>query len=157
MREMTFDTRTVGGVAYALAIPLSAVTVIAKNHVTGLHTLTMNTTNVIRLDSLDDETFSFNETHGRDEHGDFWDVNVRAVVPKACQENATIIEQLERGEWLVVSKDQNGVLRLSGDEDTLLTCASDATSGTAHVDANHTVLTFSGRLGHPSWLLENDL
>jgi hypothetical protein len=158
MKELTFDTRTVGGICYALAIPSRAVAAIAKNDISGLHSVAfISMDEVIKLDSLDDETFMFQETHGRDEHGDYWEVSVQAVVPKACIENAVTIEQLERGEWIVISKDQNGVLRVSGDKDTLLACSSDTTSGMAYSDANHTVLTFTGKLGHPSWLITNNL
>ena len=157
MKELTFDASTLGGVCYVYAIPLGAVAAIVKNNVSGLHTVTFNSmSDVVKLESLDDETFLFQETHGRDEHGDYWEVSVQAVIPKACLENAVTIEQLERGEWIVISKDQNGVLRVSGDKDTLLACSSEATSGMAYVDSNHTVLTFTGKRGHPSWLVEND-
>lgn len=142
---------------YLYAIPYSASPLIEKNDITGLHTIQFDMDDVIKIECYDDETFSFSEVHGRDEHGDYWEVNIKAVTPKACLDNALTIEQLERGEWIVVSKDQNGTLRVSGDERTYLFCSSDATSGTAYVDANHTVLTFSGKLGHPSWLIDGDL
>ena len=158
MKELTFDFRTVGGVTHIYAIPPETVSAIEADYATECRTLTLASDDeVIAIPCLADETFSFGEQHGRNEHGDYWQPTVVCVVPKASLDNASVIEQLERGEWLVVTLDHNGVTRLCGDLDTQLTCATDATTGMAHTDRNATTLTFTGRLGHPSWYLDQDL
>lgn len=154
MKNVTFDFRTVGGVANMYAIPLASLNALTKNYATGLYSMTLSdTSNVIKIERYADETFSFSETHGRDGGGDYWDVSVAGAIPKHSTDNAVVIEQLERGEWLVVTEDQNGSLRVCGDEDTQLTFSSDANTGAGYTERNQTTFTFSGRLAHPSWVL----
>ena len=154
MIELNFDFSTVGGVANIYAIPLSSYSGVSMNYATGNRYLTLlNTTGVIKIPRFADETFSFEETHGRDEHGDYWDPLVRGVIPNASLDNASVIEELERGEWIVLTVDHNGAVRVCGDGDTRLSFSTTASTGSTYADRNHTAFELRGRLGHPSWVV----
>lgn len=155
MIEPVFDFNTVGGVAYIYVIPKTAISSISVDYTTGLHVLTLSdTSSVVKIPRYADETFSFAENHGRDEHGDFWTPSVSGVIPKSSTDNAVLIEKLERGEWVVVTQDHNGAVRICGDLDTQLTFSTDAGSGATYIDRNQTAFTLTGKLGHPSWVIE---
>lgn len=158
MIDLNFDFKTVGGVANIYVIPPSAFGGITTNYATKRHSIQVTSfTPVIRIPRYADETFSFGESHGRDEHGDYWEPIVQGVIPKASLDNADIIETLERGEWIVLTQDHNGAVRVCGDADTPLFFSTDAGSGSAYTDRNQTAFTISGRLGHPSYVLDYEL
>lgn len=158
MKELSFDFSTVGGVANIYAIPISVFGGFTVDYTTMQYTITITSfADVIKIVRYADETFSFSENHARDEHGDFWSPSVAGVIPRASLDNAADIEVLERGEWIVLTEDHNGVVRICGDPDTPLTFSSDATSGAAFTDRNQTAFTFSGKLGHPSYVLDYDI
>ena len=155
MKELLFDFNCIGGLANIYAIPPSSLSAITIDYETGRRSITLSgTSDVVSIPRYADETFSFSEHHERDEHGDYWEPTIQGVIPKASLDNASLIEELERGEWVVLVQDHNGVVRLCGDKDTPLTFATDAGSGEVYADRNHTTFTITGKLGHPSWVLD---
>ncbi|MBR6958418.1 MAG: hypothetical protein IKH73_08235 [Erysipelotrichaceae bacterium] len=50
----------------------------------------------------------------------------------------------------MLCEDNNGTLRLCGDDEIPLTFATDAGTGASTTDINGTTFTFTGKLGHPS-------
>lgn len=157
MQTIKFEFDNIGGIQNVYAIPADVFIGININYSTLLRTLSLTGTDrVVKIPVYADESFSFDEPHGRDEHGDYWQPSLSGIIPAASANNAGLIEQLERGEWIVVHVDQNGVRRISGDEDTPLTFESNATTGRMYTDINGCSFTFTGKLGHPSYLVDFD-
>ena len=151
---VTTDDR-MGGLHIVYAIPPGAYS-LSKNYATGKYTISFsNTDGVYALPCLA-EDYAFSEQHERDENGDWWQPTVTGAIPHPDDVNAADIEAMERGEWVVLCEDQNGVRRLCGDDDTPLTFATDATSGMAATDRNQAGFTFTGKLGHPSWVMVDE-
>lgn len=155
MIELSLLNDNIGGLLDVYAIPVSAVTAMTVNYATRVRSLTLSSTSgVVHIPVYADESFSFEEPHGRDDSGDYWQPSVSGVIPGTSFANADVLELLERGEWVVVHVDQNGVSRVSGDADTPLTFESTAQTGAAYTDRNGCAFTFSGRLGHPSYHID---
>lgn len=150
MKQLNFDTDNIGGLQKVYALPPGSYS-LAKNYVSNAYTLTIaDTSQVVEIETFADGTYSFTESHGRDEHGDWWQPTIVGQIPKHSHGNAALIEELERGQWVVLCKDNNGVLRLAGDDQTPLTFATEATTGAVTTDMNGTGFTFTGKLGKPS-------
>lgn len=153
MKTITFNRDNLGGMIQCIAIPPSAIE-LTYDYVSHIYELTLtDDTDVVEIPSFADGTFSFTESHGRDEHGDWWQPLVAGRIPRHNPDNAVMIETLERGEWVVLCQDGNGMLRLCGDEQTPLTFSTEATTGEAPTDMNSTAFSFTGKLGHPSRFL----
>ena len=150
MKEIVFDTDNIGGLHRVIAIPPSLY-IIERNYATGEYSLEItDDSQAVSIPVYADATYSFVESHGRDEVGDWWQPTMTGTIPKASKDNAVLIEELERGEWVVLCEDNNGVLRLCGDNQTPLSFATESTTGAAATDINGTTFTFTGKLGHPS-------
>ena len=153
---VTTDDR-LGGLQIVYAIPVGAAYSVELNHATGQRSISFsNTDGVYALPCLA-EDFVFSEIHERDENGDSWSPTIQGSIPHPSVDNAADIEALERGEWVVLCEDHNGTWRLCGDEDTPLTFATETTSGTVSTDKNQVGFTFTGKLGHPSWVMTSGL
>ena len=158
MRTILVTDDRLGGLHHIHCIPVSVMGEIEIDYATGLHSFTLNSTDgVYDIPCLGGDDYSFGEEHGRDENGDYWQPTVVGIIPHPDLLNAGDIEALERGEWIVLCEDQNGVLRLCGDEDTQLTFSTATTSGTAPTDKNQVVFTLTGKLGHPSYVVEGGI
>ena len=158
MKTLTFDFDNIGGIQHVYAIPAEVFQAITVNYATLRRALSMlSTTDVVKIPVYADESFSFQEPHGRDEHGDYWQPSISGVIPAASFDNANLIETLERGEWVVVHIDQNSVQRVSGDEETPLIFQSTADTGTMYADRNGCSFTFTGKLGHPSYIIDHNM
>lgn len=156
MTTLTYDYDSIGGLYQCWAIPADTVTAIQRDPITGHYSPTLSSTSgIISIPMLSDQTFSFTEEHGRDDNGDYWQPTIVGIIPKADLAQAADIEKLERGDWVILCEDQNGALRLCGDSDTPLTISTSATSGTAYIDRNGCTFTATGKLGHPSYLMED--
>lgn len=154
MRKLKFDTDNIGGLQKVCALPVGSYTLV-YNYATKTYSLTLgDTTEAVLLEVYADGTYSFGENHGRDEHGDYWQPSVGGQIPRHSADNADLLETLERGQWVVLCYDNNGVLRLAGDDQTPLTFSTEATSGAQTTDMNGTAFTFTGKLGHPSYVVE---
>lgn len=158
MKAISFEFDNIGGVQTVYAIPAEVFSAITVNYATMRRAISMiSAADVVKIPVYADESFSFEEPHGRDEHGDYWQPSISGVIPAASLDNAEIIEKLERGEWVVVHIDQNGMRRVSGDEDTPLTFDNTASTGSLYTDRNGCSFTFTGKLGHPSYLIDYDM
>lgn len=158
MRTLTFDFDNIGGIQHVYAIPAEVFQAITINYATLRRALRMlSADDVVNIPVYADESFSFEEPHGRDDHGDYWQPSISGIIPAASFNNAQLIETLERGEWVVVHVDQNGIERVSGDEDTPLIFGSTASTGSLHTDRNGCSFSFTGKLGHPSHIIDHDM
>jgi hypothetical protein len=157
MKKITFDFENVGGLMECYAIPLSSFLRIREDYIGQKKVLEVqNRDDIISIPVYMDSSFSFSEKHDWDEGGDSWQPSIEGIIPKDCLENAADIETLERGEWMLLSRDYNGTVRLSGTEDFLLKFTDTKNTGTAATDINQISFTFSGKQDCPSLILDQD-
>ena len=151
MKTLKFDFDNMGGCCRLFAIPPSSFLRIREDYVQGLHHLECtNYSDIIDIPVNADGTFYFNENHGLEDPGDGYSVEVGGVIPKLMMDNAADIEKLERGEWYVLSQDNNGVVRLAGDEDVKMNLITQKTTGLLAADRNQIAFTFSCLQENPS-------
>lgn len=79
-----------------------------------------------------------------------------AGIPKLRRDTNLIIEQLERGEWLVLSQDHNGTVYLSGSVDVPLTFSCEKTTGDSYTALNASSFLFEGKQPAPSLVIDMD-
>lgn len=157
MVYINFDFNNVGGLAEIYAIPPADVLRIRHDYRRDTYALELKTRdNIIVIPIYGDRSFSFDEQKSTADGGDYWEISIEGVIPKLCQDNSAIIERLERGDWLVLHSDNNGVAHLSGSVDIPLECSSDKTSGDSFTALNGTTLTFSGKQPSPSLVIDLD-
>ena len=153
MKTITSTDDRIGGLHMVYVIPLGLFGGIGINYATGERSITLSSTSGVYALPCMAENYLFDEQHERDEHGDWWQPTIQGAIPHPDEVSAADIEELERGEWIVVCEDQNGVLRVCGDEDTQLTFSTANTSGTISTDKNQVAFTLTGKLGHPSYVV----
>ena len=146
MKELTFDFDNFGGTLHLYAVPVGSFRRIVKNYVDGTNTAQFrNRQDIISIEMFADDTFAFSETKDVAEGGVFYDVAISGVIPKWSEANDERIEELERGEWIVVTKDNNGTVRLAGSETDLLRFNTVKDTGTTRPERNGIAFTFTGK------------
>lgn len=151
MKTLVFDFDNIGGLGRLFAIPRASFIRIREDYVNGLHYLECRKRElIIDLPMYADDSFSFDENQAFENAGDGYDITISGVIPKLSAADATVIETLERGQWMVLCQDRNGVVRLCGDENVLLKFISKKGTGAAAVDRNGISFTFSCRQSAPS-------
>ena len=146
MKELSFDFDNFGGTLHLYAVPLASFRRLVKDYVTGSVTAQFrNRQDIISIEMFADDTFQFSETKDVAEGGVFYDVAISGVIPKWAEANDELVETLERGEWLVVTKDNNGTVRLAGNETDLLRFNTVKDTGTTRPERNGIAFTFTGK------------
>ena len=157
MKQITFDFDNLGGLAEIYAIPPSSFVRVRQDYIKNRKVLEVkNREDIIAIPMFADDTFSFSEEHKRDDGGDYYQPTIEGVIPKIALENEEIIETLERGEWMVLSQDHNGVVHLSGNEDVLMTFSSNSTTTAAKNTRNQIAFKFECKSAEPSPILFMD-
>lgn len=155
MTEIIFDFENVGGLRECYAIAVSAFRGTRTDLVTNLHQLN----NIIRKDDViaipmyADDTFSFSEDDDEKDGNKIWIPHIEGIIPKAGLNQQTM-ERLSRGEWIVLSEDNNGIVRLSGTAEIPLRCKVGDSTGTAYVERNGSLFVFEAKEMQPSVLME---
>ena len=158
MKLIKTTTDRMGGLHAVYAIPLSCFGEVERDYATGHYDITLSSTSgVLAFPTDGGEACSFVEKKERDEHGDYWQPVVSGVIPSPGIDNAIDVETLERGEWLVLCEDGLGNIRLCGDAEVPLTFSTETATGTLSADRNQVGYTFTGKLGHPSYIIETTL
>ena len=115
MRTLTFDFDNLHGIANMYAIPIASVYQCVQNPLTGQATLTLNdSVMVVQIPVYRGDRFKIDEVQKLVDGGDCWEVTIAGIIPKRCSLNDGVIQDLERGEWIVLSQDANGVIVLYG-------------------------------------------
>lgn len=157
MKKIEFDFNNIGGMAELYAIPLSSFLRVRRNHVTKKNVLEVqNRADIIAIPIYANDSFYFLENHAYDDGGDYFDVEIGGVIPKLAQDNADLIETLQRGRWMVLSQDLNGTVHLSGNEDVLMKFEDSKSSGTRSSERNQNAFTFKCKSDRPSEVLDMD-
>jgi len=158
MKTFNFDFENIGGVGKLYAIPMSSFKRIRKDYISGKNYLELvKREDIIDIPNICDE-FSFSENSVSNDHGDSYELEINGIIPKISGDSTKLMEELERGYWLVLSQDNNGVVRLSGDPDLniLLKLSTQKHTGTKAVDRNGIDVTFSCTQPNPSICIDVD-
>lgn len=157
MKTINFDFENVGGVRECYAIPPSSFKRIRTDYVNNLNYIELSDrTNIIAIPMYANDTFVFSEEKTIAEGGEYWDVDIEGVIPKLCNMNKSLLATLERGEWMVLSKDNNDVVHLSGSVDVPLRFDDTKSSGTSYTDRNGISFKFIGKQPCESVIIEID-
>lgn len=157
MEKIGFDFENVGGLAECYAIPVNVFKRIRVDYLRGLRNLELkDRSSVIAIPMYADDSFSHKEEKKHAAAGDYWEVDIEGLVPKWCKGVEGQLEVLDRGEWLVLSRDNNGTVRLSGSVDVPLWFESERNTGMGYSDRNGTTFHFTGNQPKPSMTLDMD-
>jgi hypothetical protein len=156
MQQIEFDFENVGGLRHCYAIPVASFQGTEVDIVTNLHQLRelVSPEDVIAIPMYADDTFSFGEEDDEEDGNKVYDVNIDGIIPKAGL-NPLLIEKLSRGEWIVLSEDNNGIIRLSGTKEIPLRCKTTSATGTTYTDRSETAFRFHAVEMQPSLLMED--
>lgn len=151
MKQIVFDFENMGGVSHLYAIPLASYAGVRMDYAEQKKWLELiRLSDIIEIPVFADGTYSFNENHALGDAGDGYTIEIAGVIPKNQMQNAAVIEQLERGEWLVLSSDMNGSVRLSGNQGVRLKFTTQKSTGSAVTDRNQIAFTFTCTQENPS-------
>lgn len=157
MKKIKFNFENVGGLAELYAFPPADLLRVRHDYIKGIDTVELrNRNNIVVVPVFGDRSFSFSEEKGLADGGVYWDVNIEGVIPNINFENQRLIETLDRGEWLVVSMDNNGIVHLSGTIDVPLQFSSSKSSGDSYASLNGIEFSFQCRQPSPSVIVELD-
>lgn len=161
MKEIGFDYENMGGVSVLWAVPRAAVRrVRVSGCVDGVLVYRLellSRRDVVRMPVVADGTFALTEKKGHAKGGDYWDVDVTGVIPKWDGGTGAVVDVLDRGEWLVVVRDNNGVVRLLGSRGVALRFESERSTGVLPSDRNGVTFHFKGRQPRASLVLGMDV
>ena len=153
MKTLIFDFDNVHGIATMYAVPATAVSKCVRNPMTGDVILRLtDSDNVIEIPTYQGDRFKTEEVHQLTDGGDCWDVKISGIIPKRCALNETVIQKLERGEWIVLAQDANGVIVIYGTTDVPLKFTHSRSSGSSG-ELNGSAFTFSAKESAPSMVL----
>jgi len=140
MKQLLFDfDSNLGGISRMFAIPVSSYHRLQKNKTNNTNTLLVkDRSNIIDL-YIDDEQFMFSEDYERGAYN----VQVSGSVPKTNPVNQTNIAKLESEFWYLLFEDNNGYIRLAGNEDNQLEFMRTDTTGNINTK-NQIQFTFYG-------------
>ena len=157
MKRISFSTDNVGGLATIIAIPVADFNRVKTDFTTGKkYTSVASLDQVIELPVVNDTSCSFDEKHVLEDGGETYAVTIQGVIPRNETE-AKLINTLERGEWLVLHMDRNGICILSGTKDVPLFFASNRQSGASTAATNGNAFVFSGQEPAPSVVVESNI
>ena len=135
------------------AVPATAISKCVRNPMTGDVILILtDSDNVIEIPTYQGDRFKTEEVHQLADGGDCWEVKISGIIPKRCALNETVIQKLERGEWLVLAQDANGVIVIYGTTDVPLKFTHSRSSGSSG-ELNGSAFTFSAKESAPSMVL----
>lgn len=157
MKKIEFNFENVGGLAEIYAIPPADLLRLRHDYVGDTYNVELRTRdNIIVIPVFGDRSFVFSEEKGQADGGYYWDVSIEGVIPSVNGKNQKLIEDLDRGGWLVVFRDNNGTVFLSGSVDVPLVFSDNKTSGDAYASLNGIKFSFTAKQPSPSVILDID-
>ena len=157
MKTIKFDfCGNLGGIFKMYAIPPGSFDRIRKDYKKGLVYLDLiNTGDIIDIYFTQD-TLSFTEEKSQPSAGSLYNPVISGIIPKANQLNQEQLTRLEYGEWLVLFQDNNGFIRLAGNDQNTLMFNRKETTGGAISARNQIEFTFEGFQSQPCYFIEPD-
>ncbi len=157
MQNIIFNFNNIGGLAEIYAIPPSDFLRLRHDYISDTDALELKTRdNIIVLPVYADRSFSFDEQKSTADGGDYWDVAIEGVIPRLCHDTSSLVERLERGEWLVLHLDNNGVVHLSGSVEVPMTFSAEKSTGDSYTALNGYTFAFSAKQPAPSVVIDLD-
>lgn len=156
MRRITFDFDNVGGLLDVVAYPSVMFSELKRNYVTNMGVFEPNDdSQAIAIPMYADDTFQFSEEKDTADNGVYYSTEVAGIIPKIEPGNEALIEELDRGEWICVIKDNNGQMRLVGSSETPLRFDSGKDTGVSFTSRNNVKFAFKGKCATPSVVIED--
>lgn len=157
MRKISFNIDNVGGVAEIYAFPPADLLRLRHDYATGADSVELLTReNIVAIPVYPGRAFHFSEEKSLDDGGCCWSVSIEGVIPGIDNEHDELVGILERGEWLVLSMDNNGTARLSGTQEVPLQFSSTRSSGEEYAGLAGTEFSFQGVEPEPSAVIDID-
>ena len=154
MKTIDFNFDNVGGVTSIYAFAPQSVQSILLQPSKGTAKLTLvANANIIELPVYAPTSTSWNEEHTIEDAGDTFAVAVSGFIPRHA--GIKEVNELSRGEWMVVHQDANGDILLSGTTEVPLHFTSGKTTGTDGSTRNGTAFTFAASQPSPSILIDS--
>lgn len=150
MRTLKFEQNNVGGLLNILLIPREAYRGVINKE---LHYV--DSDNVFMIEALNDSSYSYTEEQQVDDAGDSWLIRTEGVIPGMSIENEAIVRELERREYYVLTTDQNGELRLCGDDEVLPRFLTSRTTGKSYTALNGISFNLEHTQANPSLLINS--
>ena len=157
MQTIKFDYDNRPGISRVYAIPVASFLRLRKNYINNTTMLEVQNRDAIIDIPVNSQTFLFTEDQTLEEAGETYNVIIQGCIPKISAANDINIRTLERGEWLVLHQDNNGVIHLSGTKDVPLHFATSKTSGTVAGDVNGNTFNFHAITPEPSLIINMQL
>jgi hypothetical protein len=154
MKAITFDfCSNLGGVSKLYAIPPALLEAVTHNYTKKESYLNLtNTDDMIEIYCTID-TILFSEEKSQQSSGGAYNIEISGVIPKANELNQEQLDRLESEYWLVLFEDNNGNIRLSGDEESHLIFNRTDNTGKGMAARNQVDFTFSGMQSHSSYFI----
>ena len=155
MKKISFDFENVGGLIEMYAIPKASFRKIGHNYAKGTRYVYLrNRENIIVIPMFADDTFQFTELKDEADDGTFYDVHISGIIPKIAADNEQLVETLERGEWTVLFRDNNGVIHFSGSDEVPLRFNTQKDTGNTFASRNGIGFEFAGKQPEPSIIVD---
>lgn len=154
MKTIIFDfCENLGGLSKMYAIPPASFEKLTHNHTQKQIFLNITSyEDVIEIYCIPD-TMQFSEEKTQPSAGPTYNPVVTGIIPKANELNQQQLTILESNYWLLLFEDNNGKVRLAGDEHSYLIFTRTESTGQNIQNRNQIQFTFSGLQSHPCYFI----
>lgn len=145
----SYDNR--GSLAYILAIPTFCLIRIRHDYTTGNDVPEFSDVdNMIRIPVIPGEQYQFKESSELSTGGNLFSVNITGVIHASNKADDKRIQELLKGEWLVLHIDTLGFCRLSGSVDVPLRFSIQNDTNNTLSSSGKLSFTFTSKQDKPS-------
>ncbi len=156
MKRISYSFDNVGGLGKIVAIPVEVFNRLRPNFSNDtLQVSVSDEDELVELPVVYNDAFVFKEVQDLGDGGHLWDVEISGLIPRNDTDQG-LRRQLERGQWLVMHRDRNGCVLLSGSKDVPLLFSSGRSSGDGK-GMNGDSFRFHGQEDGPSVEVEEEL
>ena len=153
MKTISYNIDNVGGLGKMVAIPVGVFNRLRPDFSKStLQVSVSDEDELVELPVVYNDAFVFTERQELGDGGQLWNVEISGVIPRNDTDSG-IRQQLERGQWLVMHRDRNGCVLLSGSKDVPLLFSSVRSTG----GMNGNAFKFSGQESGPSVEVEDEI
>lgn len=154
MEAITFDfCDNLGGLAKMYAISPVSLESITHNYTQKQSFLNITSDEDMIEIYCTPDTMQFSEEKTQPSAGPTYNPVVTGIIPKANELNQEQLTRLESNYWLLLFEDNNGKIRLAGDEDSHLVFTRTESTGQNIQNRNQLQFAFSGLQSHPCYFI----
>ncbi|MBQ9641870.1 MAG: hypothetical protein IJV06_09995 [Bacteroidaceae bacterium] len=156
MKRISYSMDNVGGLGRIVAIPAEVFNRLQPDFSKGTVRVSVSDEEMlVELPVFYNAAFVFTEQQELGDGGQLWNVEISGVIPRNDTDSG-IRQRLERGQWLVMHRDRNGCVLLSGTKDVPLLFSSGRSSG-GNAGMNGDAFRFSAQEPGPSVEVEDEI